>query len=113
MSNLSKRGPDTLDRYFCTLLSEQLHFRVGCPKYPQGQGFIAAITKQEQGYVTLIAALVRVIFPSSIGCLKSSLTSRLNSGSSSKNKTPLCAIEISPGCMLFPPPESPAVEMLW
>jgi hypothetical protein len=28
----------------------------------------------------------------------------LNSGISSKNNTPLCANEISPGCGLLPPP---------
>ena len=36
-----------------------------------------------------------------------------NSGSSSKNSTPLCAREISPGRGIDPPPESPGPEMVW
>ena len=42
-----------------------------------------------------------------------SKTERLNSGNSSRNKTPLCAKEISPGCGLDPPPTKAISEMVW
>jgi len=41
---------------------------------------------------------------SSNGCRITSNTVLLNSGNSSKNKTPLCDSEISPGCGYCPPP---------
>ena len=32
---------------------------------------------------------------------------------SSKNKTPLCAREIAPGCILTPPPTNAAFDIVW
>ena len=54
-----------------------------------------------------------VTLPSSKGWRSTSIAGRANSGSSSKNSTPLWAREISPGCGEGPPPASPAVEMVW
>jgi hypothetical protein len=57
--------------------------------------------------------LVRAIVTedSSIGCRNISRTLRGNSGSSSKNKTPLCARLTSPGRGVpEPPPMSPASD---
>jgi site-specific DNA recombinase len=48
--------------------------------------------------------------PSSSGWRKVSRTLRLNSGSSSKNKTPWCAKEISPGVGVILPPSRPASD---
>src|SRR5690606_23691246 len=42
------------------------------------------------------------------GCRSTSSVRRLNSGSSSKNSTPLWLNEISPGVGIEPPPTSPA-----
>ena len=47
--------------------------------------------------------------PSSSGWRIVSSTLRLNSGSSSRNKTPWCASEISPGVGLMLPPSKPGV----
>src|SRR5450756_945572 len=43
-------------------------------------------------------------------CIRDSL---LNSGSSSKNKTPKCARLISPGRGVCPPPTKPASDIVW
>ena len=43
-----KRGPEILERYFCTAPLGQVHF-FGCPKKPQGQGFMAQTSMTEQG----------------------------------------------------------------
>ena len=37
----------------------------------------------------------------------------MNSGKSSRNRTPWCAIEISPGRGFVPPPARPALEIVW
>lgn len=60
-----------------------------------------------------ILALEMVTFLSSIGCLITSSTVLLNSGSSSRNNTPLCAREISPGCGDEPPPTSATSLIVW
>ncbi len=60
-----------------------------------------------------IEARETVTFPSSTGCLKSSSTRLLNSGSSSRNKTPWWARLISPGLGIRPPPINPASEIVW
>ena len=68
----------------------------------------------EAGYVTVPPALETVITPSSSGCRSASSVERLYSGSSSRNSTPPCASEISPGCtVLFPPPQSETVVAVW
>ncbi len=54
-----------------------------------------------------------VTTPSSIGWRSTSMALLENSGNSSKNSTPLWAREISPGRGMAPPPDNPAVEMVW
>jgi len=54
-----------------------------------------------------------VISLSSNGWRITSKTVRLNSGNSSKNSTPLCAMEISPGCGYCPPPTRAMSEIVW
>ena len=60
-------------------------------------------------------ALTREIVtrPSSSGWRRHSIAVRENSGSSSKNSTPLCASDTSPGRGVTPPPANPCGEMLW
>ena len=65
------------------------------------------------GNVSDIEALAMVTLPSSKGCRITSSTLRGNSGSSSRNKTPLCESETSPGRGMMPPPISPASEIVW
>jgi hypothetical protein len=48
---------------------------------------------------------------SSIGWRMTSRTRLPNSGNSSRNKTPRCASEISPGLGIFPPPTSQHVRL--
>ena len=50
---------------------------------------------------------------SSIGCRITSNTVRLNSGNSSRNNTPWCAKEISPGCGFPPPPTRATSDTVW
>src|ERR1039458_8908742 len=70
--------------------------------------FIAAMSMNCDGKVMVPAAREMVTRPSSSGWRMVSSTLRLNSGSSSRNKTPLCASEISPGVGLMLPPSRPA-----
>ena len=49
----------------------------------------------------------------SIGWRKTSKTDLENSGSSSRNKTPLWAREISPGFGILPPPISETADAVW
>ncbi len=58
-------------------------------------------------------ALEIVTSLSSKGCRKTSSTFFLNSGNSSKNNTPLCDSEISPGCGYEPPPTKATSEIVW
>jgi hypothetical protein len=53
------------------------------------------------------------MMPFSRGYRKTSRTWRLNSGSSSKNKTPWCASDTSLGTGTWPPPIRPTSEMVW
>jgi len=57
-----------------------------------------------QGYVNDAFTLLILIIASSKGPLNTSKVFLLNSGNSSKNKTPLCARLISPGFGILPPP---------
>jgi hypothetical protein len=50
---------------------------------------------------------------SSSGCRKTSKTWRRNSGSSSRKSILWCASDTSPGIGTWPPPISPASEMVW
>ena len=56
------------------------------------------------GYVNDAFTLLILIIASSKGPLNTSNVFLLNSGNSSKNKTPLCARLISPGFGILPPP---------
>ena len=80
---------------------------------PHGQGFIAATNIKEAGNSTEYCDRDMVTQRSSSGCRITSSTCRLNSGSSSRNSTPLCASEISPGCGCVPPPTRATSEMVW
>ena len=57
-----------------------------------------------QGYVKTALTLLIVTTLSSKGPLKTSNVFLLNSGSSSRKSTPLCARLISPGLGILPPP---------
>jgi hypothetical protein len=57
-----------------------------------------ATSMKPEGYSTVNFALEIVISLSSKGCRITSGTVRLNSGSSSRNKTPLWDKDISHGC---------------
>jgi site-specific DNA recombinase len=67
-------------------------------KATQFQGFIEAINIKLAGKSMAIFALEIVTLLSSIGWRITSRTALLNSGNSSRKRTPLCASEISPGC---------------
>ena len=54
-----------------------------------------------------------VTLPSSKGWRSTSIAGRANSGSSSKNSTPLWAREISPGRSSGPPPVRAAADAVW
>ena len=93
-------------RWICS--GEQWHSRVGSPKNPQGHGFIAAASMNRAGKVTQMAARAMVTQPSSSGWGITSSTLRWNSGSSSRNSTPWCPSDTSPGRrrQLFSPPSA-------
>ena len=68
---------------------------------------------KREGKLRVLAALEMVTIPSSRGCRRTSRTCFLNSGDSSRKSTPLWARETSPGLGVFPPPISPASDMVW
>lgn len=74
-------------------------------------GFIAAISAKRAGKVKRARARTTLTIPSSSGWRSASSVSRRNSGSSSKNRTPLCARLASPGRAEGPPPIMPTVEV--
>ena len=78
----------------------------------QPHGFIAATNWKFAGKVVDPEARETVTSPSSSGWRSTSRTVRLNSGSSSRNRTPLCAKLISPGVGLLCPPSRPASEIV-
>jgi hypothetical protein len=57
-SILSNSGPDILPRYLLTCSALQLHRPLSSPRWPQGQGFIAATSckRAGEGFVTTSAA---------------------------------------------------------
>src|SRR5690554_1523781 len=113
MSILSSKGPDILLKYRCISAGDDITGASGSLKYPPGLGFILATNIKLDGYVTVNFAREIVTSRSSNGCRITSKTPRLNSGSSSKNKTPLWANEISPGCGYCPPPTRATSEIVW
>ena len=108
----SSRGPEIFSTYFSTSRSEQRHFPLGWPRQPQRQGFMAQISWNRAGSCSVPAARATVTAPSSKGWRMASSTSRRNSGSSSRKRTPLWARLISPGRMRGPPPERAETEEL-
>ena len=82
----------------------------GDAKATQGHGFIAATSWTRAGKVTCAFARATETSPVSSGWRSESSTGRWNSGSSSRNSTPRCAIETSPGFTRRPPPVSAAIE---
>ena len=73
---------------------------------------MAATRVKLAGYSTLYLARETMIFLSSSGCRSTSSTLRPNSGSSSRNSTPLCASDTSPGWGDCPPPISATCEVM-
>ena len=96
-----------------TAACEQVHRPLGSPYQPQGQGFMAQTSMNSHGKVCEPCTREMVTCPSSSGWRMDSMASRRNSGSSSRNSTPLCAREISPGRTFAPPPASAAAETVW
>jgi site-specific DNA recombinase len=82
-------------------------------KATNAQGFMAAISWKRAGKSARRAALDIVICPVSSGSRRASRAALGNSGSSSRNKTPLCASEISPGRGGEPPPTSATALAEW
>jgi len=75
---------------------------------------MAEIKVKAAGKQRLIWARAMVTVPSSIGWRSICSTSRWNSGSSSRNNTPLCQRLASPGRGVpLPPSIRPASEILW
>ena len=77
--------------------------------HPYAHGFIAATNITLAGKVTVPAARLTVTLPSSSGCRNTSRVERLNSGSSSRKSTPLCARLTSPGARIRRAPDQPHV----
>lgn len=68
----SMSGQDIRLRYFSAAVAEHTHGFSRSPKYPQGQGFVAARSWNLAGYVWLPRARETRISPSSSGCLSAS-----------------------------------------
>jgi hypothetical protein len=68
-----------------------------------------AISMKSAGNSVARSARLIDTVPSSSGCRRTSSVVRLNSGSSSRNSTPLWARLISPGAGVEPPPTRPAL----
>jgi hypothetical protein len=80
---------------------------------PHGQGFAAKANWNRAGNQALPDARLIVTLPDSNGCLKDSNVWLENSGVSSRKRTPLWAIEMSPGLGTpDPPPIIATIEEL-
>ena len=99
--------------YCSTCWGEQVQRPEGWPYQPQRQGFMAHTSMKRLGSVREPEARVMVTKPSSSGWRSVSSAALLNSGSSSRNSTPLWARDISPGRGIPPPPESDTVDAVW
>ena len=106
-------GPPTRPWYWCTWRCEHVHDRSESPKNPHGQGLAAATSMKRAGNRTLPSARVTTTSPASMGCRMPCSTEGANSGSSSKNSTPLCANDMAPGRGGEPPPTKPAKLAQW
>ena len=109
----SNSGPEILSRYRLRASGKQVHSRFGSIAKPHGHGFIAAPIMKRAGHTTVPLARLTEMDPSSIGSRKASKTLRLNSGSSSKKRTPLCARLASPGARRDPPPTKETIDAEW
>ena len=103
-SILSRSGPEIFRLYFKTWAGEHWQSRAGSVNFPQGQGFIAATSIKRAGKLIARWARATEIIPSSSGWRSASRTWRLNSGNSSRNKTPRWDNVISPGFGTAQPP---------
>ena len=109
----SSSGPEIRPQYWRIRSGLQRHREDGSPAQPQGHGFIAATSWKRAGNSALRPARATVMRPDSSGSRSTSSTARCHSGSSSRNSTPLCASEISPGRGGLPPPASAAALAPW
>jgi hypothetical protein len=73
----------------------------------------ASIFWKRAGNFACVAAREMVMWPFSSGSRKASNALRLTSANSSKNNTPLCASEISPGRGGVPPPTNATEVAVW
>ena len=87
----------------------QRHSLTGSLANPQGHGFIAEIMVKLAGNVTEPEARASVTFRSSSGWRRTSRVCELNSGNSSRKRTPRWARLSSPCRGQEPPPTSPTV----
>ena len=74
---------------------------------------MAHTSMKRLGSVREPVARVMVTCPSSSGWRRVSSADLSNSGSSSRNRMPLWAREISPGRGMLPPPDSDTGEAVW
>ena len=74
---------------------------------------MAAPIMNRAGQTTVPLARLTEMEPSSIGSRNASRTLRLNSGSSSRKRTPLWARLASPGFSRVPPPTKDTMDALW
>ncbi len=113
MSMRSIRGPASLARYDATAVAEHVQETDGSPRWPHGHGLLAATNWNRQGKAYDPSARAMRTVRSSMGWRIACSTIRLHSPSSSRNRTPLCASEISPGRTGLPPPSRPAAPIEW
>jgi len=88
MSIRSSSGPLIFPMYARICRCVQWHSRRGSVRYPHGHGFSAATSMSRAGNVSVAVARLIVTTPSSNGCRSTSSVCRLNSGNSSRNRTP-------------------------
>ena len=107
----SRSGPDSRPRYVAICAGVQRHARRSSPRNRTGTGSSRRPARTGRGRRAVRAARAIVTRPSSSGWRSTSSTRRSNSGISSRNSTPLCASEISPGRGMAPPPTSATFEI--
>src|SRR5512145_3044096 len=100
-------------QYLCTSFVLHRHTLCSWPRLPQGQGLAASTSWKEAGNHKVDDTLAIVTFSSSTGSRSAWSRLFLNSGASSRNKTPLCASETSPGLGTAPPPITPSLLAVW
>ena len=78
-----------------------------------GPRWVGVLLPSAEEVLALRPARDTVTWPDSSGSRSTSSAARLHSGSSSRNSTPLCASEISPGRGCAPPPTSATALAVW